>query len=196
MHMTFYLLFSRSRRLGSNISLPIAILSAAILALLLSLPIATWLRIPMDPVALTEALPFLVCTVGFDKPLRLARAVFSHPHLTTPVGGSSANGMLKPAGEIILDSLSNVYSPILRDYILEIAVLTIGANSKVSGLKEVCALAALVLAIDCLLLCTFLSSILCIMIEVSCCSFTPFVSVVGVSAFSSWRCVSFSLSLI
>ncbi|KAL0069673.1 3-hydroxy-3-methylglutaryl-coenzyme A (HMG-CoA) reductase isozyme [Marasmius tenuissimus] len=166
MHMTFYLLFSRSRRLGSNISLPIAILSAAILALLLSLPIATWLRIPMDPVALTEALPFLVCTVGFDKPLRLARAVFSHPHLTSPVGGSSANGMLKPAGEIILDSLSNVYSPILRDYILEIAVLTIGANSKVSGLKEVCALAALVLGIDCLLLCTFLSSILCIMIEV------------------------------
>ncbi|KAL0574119.1 3-hydroxy-3-methylglutaryl-coenzyme A (HMG-CoA) reductase isozyme, partial [Marasmius crinis-equi] len=166
MHTTFFLLFSRSRRLGSNFSLPIAILSSAILALLLALPIATWLRIPMDPVALTEALPFLVCTVGFDKPLRLARAVFSHPHLTSPVGGSSSNGMLKPAGEIMLESLSNVYSPILRDYILEIAVLTIGANSRVSGLKEVCALAALVLGIDCLLLCTFLSSVLCIMIEV------------------------------
>ncbi|KAF9254299.1 hypothetical protein L218DRAFT_1082398 [Marasmius fiardii PR-910] len=166
MHMTFFLLFTRSRRLGSNFSLPISILASAILALLLALPIATWLRIPMDPVALTESLPFLVCTVGFDKPLRLARAVFSHPHLTSPVGGVNSNGMLKPAGEIILESLSNVYYPILRDYILEIAVLTIGAYSKVSGLKEVCALAALVLGIDCLLLCTFLASVLCIMIEV------------------------------
>ncbi|KAG7091853.1 hypothetical protein E1B28_008255 [Marasmius oreades] len=166
MHTTFFLLFTRSRRLGSNFSLPIAILSSAVLALLLALPVATWLRIPMDPVALTESLPFLVCTVGFDKPLRLARAVFSHPHLTSPVGGSSSNGMLKPAGEIILESLSNVYTPILRDYVLEIAVLVMGAYSKVSGLKEVCALAALVLGIDCLLLCTFLASILGIMIEV------------------------------
>uniref|UniRef100_A0A0W0GEY0 3-hydroxy-3-methylglutaryl coenzyme A reductase n=1 Tax=Moniliophthora roreri TaxID=221103 RepID=A0A0W0GEY0_MONRR len=166
MHVTFFLLFARSRRLGSNFSLPLSIFCSAVLALLLALPIATWLRIPMDPVALTEALPFLVCTIGFDKPLRFARAVFSHPHLTSPVGGASSGGMLKPAGEIILESLSNIYSPILRDYVLEIAVLVIGANSKVSGLKEVCALAALVLAIDCLLLCTFLASILCIMIEV------------------------------
>jgi len=35
------------------------------------------LKIPIDPVALTEALPFLVCTVGFDKPLRLAKAVLA-----------------------------------------------------------------------------------------------------------------------
>ncbi|KAJ3762221.1 hydroxymethylglutaryl-coenzyme A reductase-domain-containing protein [Lentinula raphanica] len=166
MHTTFLLLFYRSRRLGSNFWLPSAIFTSSVFALLLSLPIAMWFRIPMDPVALTEALPFLVCTVGFDKPLRLARVVFSHPHLQSPVGGSSTNGQLKPAGEIVLESLSNVYTPIFRDYVLEIAVLVIGAYSKVHGLREVCALAALVLAMDCLLLCTFLSSILCIMIEV------------------------------
>ncbi|KAJ4468808.1 hydroxymethylglutaryl-CoA reductase [Lentinula aciculospora] len=166
MHTTFLLLFYRSRRLGSNFWLPSAIFTSSVFALLLSLPIAMWFHIPMDPVALTEALPFLVCTVGFDKPLRLARVVFSHPHLQSPVGGSSSNGQLKPAGEIVLESLSNVYTPIFRDYVLEIAVLIIGAYSKVNGLREVCALAALVLGMDCLLLCTFLSSILCIMIEV------------------------------
>lgn len=167
MHTTFILLFSRSRRLGSNFWLPCAIMSSAILALLISLPIAMWLRISMDPVALTEALPFLVCTVGFDKPLRLARAVFSHPHLTTPVGGSTSNGQLKPAGKIITECLEKVYIPIIRDYVLEIAVLIVGANSKVGGLREVCALAAVLLAVDCTLLCTYLSAILCVMIEVS-----------------------------
>ncbi|KAF8830679.1 hypothetical protein HHX47_DHR2001167 [Lentinula edodes] len=91
----------------------------------------------MDPVALTETLPLLVCTVGFDKPLRLARMVFTHPHVQNPVGGSSSNGQLKPTGEIVLESLSSVYTPIFRDYVLEIAVLVIGAYSKVNSIREV-----------------------------------------------------------
>ncbi|KAF8067849.1 hydroxymethylglutaryl-CoA reductase [Lyophyllum atratum] len=163
MHTTFYLLISRSRALGSNFWLPCAIMSSSILALLLSLPIAMALKIPIDPVALTEALPFLVCTVGFDKPLRLARAVFLHPHLTTPpvalssISTNTAQALpLKPAAKILTESLSLTYPPIIRDYILEIAVLVVGANSKVAGLREVCALAALLLAVDCLLMCTYL----------------------------------------
>ncbi|KAG5643077.1 hypothetical protein DXG03_001605 [Asterophora parasitica] len=173
MHTTFYLLISRSRALGSNFWLPCAIMSSSILALLLSLPIAMALKIPIDPVALTEALPFLVCTVGFDKPLRLARAVFLHPHLTTPpvaLSSLSANTAqalpLKPAAKILTESLSLTYPPIIRDYILEIAVLVVGANSKVAGLREVCALAALLLGVDCLLMCTYLVGVLGIMIEV------------------------------
>jgi hydroxymethylglutaryl-CoA reductase (NADPH) len=180
MHTTFYLLISRSRALGSNFGLPCAIMSSSVLALLLSLPIAMALRIPIDPVALTEALPFLVCTVGFDKPLRLARAVFLHPHLTTPpVALSSLPPStlspthpnhhalpLKPAAKILTDSLSLTYHPIIRDYILEIAVLVVGANSKVVGLREVCALAAVLLAVDCLLMITYFVAILGVMIEV------------------------------
>ncbi|KAF8732615.1 hypothetical protein AX14_004163 [Amanita brunnescens Koide BX004] len=173
MHITFWLLIKRSRNLGSSFSLPIAIVASAVLALLLALPIAMFLRIPIDPVALTEALPFLVCTVGFDKPLRLARAVFAHQHLLTPIsvsgsGLSTPGGsqVMKPASKIITESLTLVYPPIIRDYILEIAVLVIGANSKVGGLKEVCAFAALMLGIDCFLLCSFLAAILGVMIEV------------------------------
>jgi len=195
MHTTFYLLLTRSRSLGSSFFLPLAILSSAILALLLALPIAMALHIPIDPVALTEALPFLVCTVGFDKPLRLARAVFLHPHLSVPpalvpaieksgypvplstlapppalstsLQGTSNLAQLKPAPKIITESLSHVYQPIIRDYVLEIFVLMIGAWSRVGGLREVCALAALVLAVDCLLLCTYLAAILGVMVEVS-----------------------------
>lgn len=194
MFITFYLLLIRSRSLGSSFFLPLAIMSSSILALLISLPIAMALRIPIDPVALSEALPFLVCTVGFDKPLRLARAVFLHPHLTVPPAlvpnvssdksgypilrrpsipppslsiPSSLIHSLKPAPMIITESLSHVYAPIIRDYILEIAVLTVGAYSRVGGLREVCALAALILAVDCLLLCTYLAAILGVMVEVS-----------------------------
>ncbi|KAF9028794.1 hypothetical protein BDZ89DRAFT_1160169 [Hymenopellis radicata] len=166
MMTTLFILASRSRQLGSSFWLPSAIISSSVLAVLCSLPIAMWLRIPMDPVALSEALPFFLCTVGFDKPIRLARAVFRHPHLTSPVGGASSGGQLKPAGEVILESLTKVYYPIIRDYVIEIAVLVVGAYSRVSGLREVCALAALVLGLDCLLLCTFLASILTIMVEV------------------------------
>ncbi len=164
MHYTFFLLITRSRKLGSNFWLPLAIISSAILALLVALPIAMALRIPIDPVALTEALPFVVCTIGFDKPLRLARAVFTHPHLlSSPTPGAQ----MKPAPKIITESLTKVYPPIIRDYFLEIAVLVVGAYSKVGGLKEVCALAALILGVDCILLCTWLAAILNIMIEVS-----------------------------
>jgi hypothetical protein len=46
-------------------------------------------------------------------------------------------------------------------------MLTVGAHSKVGGLKEVCALAAFILAVDCLLLCAYLAAILGVMVEVS-----------------------------
>ncbi|KAH6909627.1 hydroxymethylglutaryl-CoA reductase [Coprinopsis sp. MPI-PUGE-AT-0042] len=172
MHITFYLLLTRSRRLGSTFWLPLAILTSAILALLIALPIAMALKIPIDPVALTEALPFLVCTIGFDKPLRLARAVFTHPHLVLPPGESVSASVppsmsqLKPSPKIVTESLTLVYPPIIRDYFLEIAVLAVGAYSKVGGLREVCALAALILTIDCLLLCTYFAAIMGVMIEV------------------------------
>jgi hydroxymethylglutaryl-CoA reductase (NADPH) len=164
MHFTFLRLVVRSRSLGSTFWLPTAIVSSSVLALLVSLPIAMYLHIPIDPVALSEAFPFLVCTVGFDKPLRLARAVFSHPHLLS--SSSSASNQMKPAAYILLEALSEVCNPILRDYALEIAVLLVGAQSGVGGLREVCALAATLLVVDCFMMTTFLVSILEVMVEV------------------------------
>ncbi|KAF7326925.1 3-hydroxy-3-methylglutaryl coenzyme A reductase [Mycena venus] len=162
MNVTFFLLIARSRSLGSFFFLPLAIISSSVLAMVFAVPVALWLRIPMHPVVLTEALPFLVCTVGFDKPLRLARAVFTHPS-RSPTG---SNLRLPPSGEIILDALSATYYPIIRDYILEIALLALGASSHIPGLAEVCALAALILALDCLMMCTFLAAVLGVMVEV------------------------------
>ncbi|KAF8271883.1 hydroxymethylglutaryl-coenzyme A reductase-domain-containing protein [Lactarius quietus] len=167
MHTTFIRLFLSSRSLGSNFWLTTAILSSSTLSFMVALPVANYLRIPLDPVSLIEALPFLVCTVGFEKPLRLARTVFSHPHLVQPaIQEGRLRGQMKPAPELIMEALDKVGNIIVRDYILEIAVLLIGAYSKVGGLKEFCALAALLLTVDCAATATFYVAILSVMIEV------------------------------
>ncbi|KAG1844497.1 hypothetical protein F4604DRAFT_84444 [Suillus subluteus] len=166
MHASFIRLFFSARALGSNLKLSIAILSSSILAFMLALPISHYLEIPLDPISLTEALPFFVCTVGFDKPLRLAAAVFNHPHLLSPVKEGRWRGQMKPAGEVVMEAIENSGNAILRDYALEIAVLSMGAKSKVGGLKEFCALAALTLTLDCVLFGTFYAAMLAIMVEV------------------------------
>src|SRR5258708_24319460 len=73
---------------------------------------------------------------------------------------------MTPAPALTLEALDKVDNIIVRDYALEIAVLLIGAYSKVGGLREFCALAALLLTIDCAAMGTFYVAILSIMIEV------------------------------
>lgn len=168
MHITFGRLILSSRSLGSNFWLMTAILSSSVTAFLFALPLAVYFNIPLDPVCLVEALPFLVCTVGFDKPLRLARAVFTHPHVTRPaVQEGRWRGQMKLAGDVVLEAVDQVGNGILRDYALEIVVLLVGASSHVGGLREFCALAVLALTLDCFMLCTFYTAILAVMIEVS-----------------------------
>lgn len=171
MHTTFFRLLLSARALGSNFWLTAGILTSATSAFVLAMPAALHLGIPVDPVLLTEALPFLVCTVGFEKPLRLARAVFTHEHIYTPIDESGnrsrSRGTLKPAGQVILEAYDRVGNSILRDYALEIFVLTVGASSKVGGLRECCALAAVILALDCIALTSMYTAVLSVMVEVS-----------------------------
>ncbi|KAI0341378.1 hypothetical protein BDW22DRAFT_1408044 [Trametopsis cervina] len=162
MHVTFLRLFFKSRALGSNFWLSTGIFFSSIIAFLFTLPLCRMLNIPLDPIALSEALPFLVCTVGFDKPLRLAKEVLADPQALKP----EQNGRMKPAGNVILEALDRKGNVILRDYALEIAVLLVGANSKVGGLREFCALASIALTVDCIMLGTFYASVLTIMLEV------------------------------
>ncbi len=184
MHSTFFRLLLSARALGSHFWLTAAILTSSTLGFVLALPLAMLIGIPVDPVLLTEALPFLVCTVGFDKPLRFGRAVFQHEFLFAPLMPSSKHytppssfspssssrrqqQQMLPAATLLLEALDRCGNALLRDSALEIAVLTVGANSKVGGLRECCALAALILGVDCLMSATFLVAVMGVMIEVS-----------------------------
>lgn len=180
MHLTFVNLFLKARKLGSNFWLASTILISSTFAFVVSLPLSLLLGIPLDPVALTEALPFLVITVGFDKPLRIARAVFSHPNFTPISGAATPSARLaspspsalkssssKTAAQVVREAVDAVGPGVVRDYAIEIAVLGVGAASGVGGLKEFCALAALILACDCAALFTFYVAILNVMTEVN-----------------------------
>ena len=157
MHATFVKLFLSFRKLGSNFWLAFCVLVTSIFGFILALPIANYLQMTVDPIGLSEALPFLVITVGFDKPLQLARAVFHHPNFLLAA---------VPASQVVTDAISQSGSAVLRDYAIEIAVLLLGAYSGISGLKEFCALAALILAVDAVAIFTMYVAVLNVMVEV------------------------------
>ncbi|KAF8515679.1 hydroxymethylglutaryl-coenzyme A reductase-domain-containing protein [Hysterangium stoloniferum] len=168
MHGTFIRLFLAGRKLGSNIWLPVAMLASSIAAFILSLPVAQYLAIPLDPICLSEALPFFVIAIGFDKAHQVARAVFCHPQFALPAQNTfSSSEPIKPAREVVLDAVKQVGSSIVRDYAIEVFVLLVGSSSKVTGLKEFCALAAVILTLDCIALFTFYVAILTVLVEVN-----------------------------
>ena len=85
MHSTFVSLFLNMRRLtlslrptsrSSGLWLATSALVSSCLAFLFALLTAWYLDISVNPVLLGEALPFLVITVGFEKPfvLKIGRA--------------------------------------------------------------------------------------------------------------------------
>jgi Sterol-sensing domain of SREBP cleavage-activation len=73
---------------------------------------------------------------------------------------------MKTAPDLILEALDKAGNIIVQDYSLKIAILLIGAYSEVGGLKEFCALAALLLTVDCVTTMTFYVAILSVMIKV------------------------------
>ena len=175
-----------------------SVLVSSTFGFLFALLTAYLLHIPVSPVTLSEALPFLVLIVGFDKPFVLARAVFKNPSATRPVSrpdlsvfarpespqdrrtnsswGDEAiqqatlreRTAMRPAGEIAIHAVNKHGYQLMKEYAVEIGVLLVGACSGISGLKEFCQLGALILAFDCAFLFGFYISILTIMVEVSC----------------------------
>ncbi|KAK4703272.1 hydroxymethylglutaryl-CoA reductase (NADPH), partial [Phenoliferia sp. Uapishka_3] len=105
MHSTFASLFLNMRRLtvslkptsrSSGFWLAFCALVSSCMAFLFGLLTAWYLEIEVNPVLLGEALPFLVITVGFEKPFVLTRAVFSNPAIS-PSGAYNSRGTLTPS---------------------------------------------------------------------------------------------------
>lgn len=201
MHSTFVSLYLNMRRLTTSLKptssslgflLATLALASSCVAFMFALLTAWYLEISVNPVLLGEALPFLVITIGFEKPFVLTRAVFSH-HAIGPGGayaGMSTRGTSTPTGngksitptqvpfglrfappvpsrDIVLNAVSKTGPSIIRDYAIEVAVLVVGAMSGVAGLREFCQLAAVILCWDAICLVGFFVSILTIMVEVS-----------------------------
>ncbi|KAI1374346.1 3-hydroxy-3-methylglutaryl-CoA reductase [Hypoxylon crocopeplum] len=177
MHLTFVSLFLSMRKMGSNVWLAISVLISSTFAFLFGLNVTTKLGVPISMVLLSEGLPFLVVTIGFEKNIVLTRAVLSHalehrrPEEKS-AGSKSAKKFLTHSDGIIHYAVQRAIRDkgyeIVRDYVIEILILVGGAASGVQGgLQQFCFLAAWILFFDCILLFTFYTAILCIKLEVN-----------------------------
>src|SRR5277367_3037122 len=167
MHLTFISLFLSMKRLGSNFWLATSVLLSGVFAFLFGLIVTTKLGVPINMVLLSEGLPFLVVTIGFEKPITLTKAVLSASLDTRRQSGSKTSDT-QNVQYAVQTAVKEKGFEIVRDYAIEIAILIAGAASGVQGgLQQFCFLAAWILFFDCILLFTFYTSILSIKLEIN-----------------------------
>ncbi|KAI9784355.1 MAG: 3-hydroxy-3-methylglutaryl-coenzyme A (HMG-CoA) reductase isozyme [Peltula sp. TS41687] len=175
MHLTFVSLFFSMRRMGSNFWLAATVLCSCVFAFLFGLTVTTKMGVPLNVVLLSEGLPFLVVTIGFDKPIALTKAVLSaslnarqHPITTTSTGRGTSDNSPMTIQYAVQAAVRDKGYEIVRDYFIEILILVAGAASGVQGgLRQFCFLAAWILFFDCLLLFTFYTAVLSVKLEIN-----------------------------
>lgn len=171
MHLTFVSLFLSMRRLGSNFWLAASTLFSSAFAFMFALIVTTKLGVPVSWVLLSEGLPFLVITIGFEKNINLTRAVLTHSieHKAAQDNKSRSRRMTSNVIQSAIQiAIRERGYEIVRDYAIEIIVLVLGAASGVQGgLQQFCFLAAWILFFDCILLFTFYTAILSIKLEIN-----------------------------
>lgn len=107
----------------------------------------------------SEAIPFLAVTIGFERHSKLTRRVFQFSK-ETPLTKQEIK-------KTIMRAVDAVALPIARDAAMEITVLTLGAKSGISGLREFCLLSALLLAYDFVIMFTWYTAVLALKLEVT-----------------------------
>ncbi|KAJ5094124.1 hypothetical protein N7456_009985 [Penicillium angulare] len=173
MHLSFVSLFFSMRRLGSNFWLGATVLFSGSFAFLFGLLVTTKLGVPINLLLLSEGLPFLVVTIGFEKPIMFTRAVLNASvDSRRPRPGAAPRPLASSTPGSIQDSIATAIKQqgfeIVQHYCIEIGLLAMGAASGVKGgLQQFCFLAAWILFFDAVLLFTFYTTILCIKLEIT-----------------------------
>jgi len=163
MHMSFISLFLQMRRLGSNFWLGATVLISSTFAFLFASIVTHKLGVPINMVLLSEGLPFLVVIIGFEKPITLTRAV-----LDANIDLRKKSSMSASIQSAVTAAVQDKGFLIVRDYVIEIAILAVGAASGVQGgLRQFCFLAGWILAFDCILLFSFYTAILSVKLEIN-----------------------------
>lgn len=74
--------------------------------------------------------------------------------------------MRQNVNKTIVRAVDSIALPIARDCFMEVIVLTLGAKSGISGLREFCFLSAILLAYDFILMFTWYTAVLTLKLEV------------------------------
>ena len=122
------------------------------------------LQLPINPIVLSEGLPFLVITIGFEKPYLLTKAFFAHAtptsrpdQDTSTLKGSPEDDFVRaltqrvheeqelgvltapfaPVHDVAIRAVVQAGPGILRAYAVEICILMLGAFNGMHGLRAV-----------------------------------------------------------
>jgi hydroxymethylglutaryl-CoA reductase (NADPH) len=154
MYYTFVSLFLSMRRLGSNLLLAISVLLSSTFAFMFAYVTSFYIGVPVSMRTMSEGLPFLVATVGFESKISFTRIALRETRKAD-----------KSTDQVLHSIICGDGKTIFRDYLLEIVALMAASRSGVNGLWQFCFLSAWVLFYDVILLATFYSAIVSIKVE-------------------------------
>ncbi|KAG0213713.1 3-hydroxy-3-methylglutaryl-coenzyme A (HMG-CoA) reductase isozyme [Mortierella sp. GBA30] len=157
MFCSFGLLFVNMRKLGSQFTLGLSVLVGGGFAFMGAVITVHNLGVYVNPIQLSEAIPFFIITVGYERAYTLSKAVL-RPTLV-------AEHVPESIQKHVVSALESVGPILIRNCAIEIAVLLCGFLSGITGLKEFCLLAAFMLFYDLALLFTFYTAILTLKLE-------------------------------
>ncbi|CAO3656901.1 unnamed protein product [Mucor hiemalis] len=158
MASTFLSLYIRMRKLGSKYSLATTIFMSGFFSFMLSLATVHKLGAPVSPILLSEATPFLVVAIGFERPYKLTQHIFEENKKVSGHNRDSVNRIISRAVESIAPTL-------IRDGLLEILVFILGAKSTLPGLREFCLMSAFLIGYDSILMFTWYVAVLSLKLE-------------------------------
>lgn len=158
MFCSFGLLFHNMRKLGSQFTLGVSVLVGGGFAFMGAVITVHNLGVYVNPIQLSEAIPFFIITVGYERAYTLSKAVL-RPTLAT------ADHVPESIQKHVVTALESVGPILIRNCAVEIAVLLCGFLSGIPGLKEFCLLAAFMLFYDLVILFTFYTAILTLKLE-------------------------------
>ncbi|KAG0340969.1 3-hydroxy-3-methylglutaryl-coenzyme A (HMG-CoA) reductase isozyme [Podila horticola] len=157
MFCSFGLLFVNMRKLGSQFTLGLSVLVGGGFAFMGAVITVHNLGVYVNPIQLSEAIPFFIITVGYERAYTLSKAVL-RPTL-------NAEQVPESIQKHVVSAIESVGPILIRNCAIEIAVLLCGFLSGIPGLKEFCLLAAFMLFYDLGLLFTFYTAILTLKLE-------------------------------
>ncbi|KAF9191933.1 3-hydroxy-3-methylglutaryl-coenzyme A (HMG-CoA) reductase isozyme [Haplosporangium sp. Z 767] len=157
MFCSFGLLFVNMRKLGSQFTLALSVLVGGSFAFMGAVITVHNLGVYVNPIQLSEAIPFFIITVGYERAYTLSKAVL-RPTL-------AAEYVPESIQKHVVSAIESVGPLLIRNCAIEIAVLLCGFLSGIPGLKEFCLLAAFMLFYDLALLFTFYTAILTLKLE-------------------------------
>ncbi|KAJ3340739.1 3-hydroxy-3-methylglutaryl-coenzyme A (HMG-CoA) reductase isozyme [Gonapodya sp. JEL0774] len=153
--------FLKLQKIGSRFTLGFAVLLSSSCALTCALVLAKTLGASFSLAQLSEALPFFVVAVSWDRQIELARSIVSFEQ-----GPTEATKRLTVRDKIA-GGLERSISKIVKEYAVIATVLFCGALTRIRGLNDFCLLACLITIFDGLYLFTLFTAIVTAKLELN-----------------------------